>query len=189
MSFALPKERFIYQFGDPLNFNLMQGYDCFVFPTDELTATTTLKNKTMFTDNPFGNGQINNIQKRAAFQNPLEFSVKFAISAGFDFDYLKSIFLGRTKKVFFFEYDIKGIPTKVFVNYATCTGGLEGGTQIFDKTTLKTVDLSFVYSNIFDITDYVKVIDHTEINPNVNGWGESLSAGWGEDTGFGWSGC
>lgn len=184
----LPNEKYIYQFGDPKSYNLIQGADTFIFPTENLSANLTTNVKTEFSENPFSDGDINNLQNRVAFLEALNINPSFILPKDFDFNYLKKIFLGRTKKVYFIEYDKDGVANKIYANYATCTGGLEGGYQTDVEFISKTVDLKFVYSKFFDITEEVDVLDYKALNLiGISNWQSVIAgSGWGQASGFGW---
>jgi hypothetical protein len=181
------KEKIIYQFGDTKHFNVIQGPDSFIFPREGLGGNAVTNIKTEYSDSPFSDGDINNLQNKVAFLNANSLDVSFSIDKTYDTNYLKYIFVGRTKKVFFFEYE-NGVVNRIFANYATCTGGLEGGFSEDVEAEIRTVNLKFVYSKFFEVTNYVNVLDDTALDINeASKWTEAVTgAGWQQATGFGW---
>lgn len=190
MAEVLNKIKYIYQFGDPLYYRIKAGADSFLFGKEAFNQKMGIEIKTITQQNSFSNGQINYYGENLAILDGSNLSISFSVPADYDFDYLKKIFVGKTKKIFCYENAGQGY--KFFVNYVSYQKGLEGNggeDRRVDANVPYIVTIDFIVQDpIFqEVTDEIYILDHTALDGNVYGWEEDVpGAGWEQDTGFGW---
>lgn len=189
MSF-LRKQKFLYQFGDPIDFESIQGPDSFLFSKTafQQSINTSIKNRSENSD--FADGQVDFYGQNLAILDGNNLTVNFTVPADYDLDYLKKIFIRKKKKVYFYEKYKTGY--RFYCNYARYISGLDGdaGDRVdADPSIPINQSITFLIEDpkFIDITNEINILDHTVLDNQRYGWEQDIpGAGWEQDPGFGW---
>lgn len=165
----LPKLKYLYQFGDPLYYNILQDPHSYLWRRVDWSQSMGISVKSRSSELPFSNGQIWAYGSSPAYLDGQNLSTDVVIGSDEDLDYLKLTFVGKTKKIFLFEKYRDEY--KIFANFLSYQQGLNGdaGESTQTDERLYSYPCNFFIENplFLDITNEVFVLDHRVLDGNV----------------------
>lgn len=176
------KQAFLYQFGDPIRYNINQDPHSFLFNKTGFRQIKNLSIKNREGKLEFTDGQYDPYGDNIALLDGENLTVNFGVPADYDFQYLDLIFVGKRKKIFLVEFSDNQY--KIYVNFARYITGLNRnyGEDIEadeEQVIFSGVEFKINSPYMLDITKEVEILNHDVLTQGTYSWENTIpGADW-----------